>query len=393
MNTSRISTKELAAEPFRIFFPCAIIVGLIGVSLWPLYFSGVSKFYPGLSHARIMAYGLFGGFIFGFLGTAMPRMLSTTAFARIEVLLLLVVYLAMNTLYAMAKISGGDTLFLALLGIFGLCVAWRFPKRKDTPPPGFILVLLGLLCAMGGAILGIVASYSDEPPARPLLQHLLSYQGFVLLPILGVGAFVLPRFFGLPNPHDLPEAKTPGSGWLARAWPALTTGILILVSFWLEADGWFRLGPGIRFVTSLVYVACELPLFRAAKIKNAFGIVLKLAFIFMIAGFLFVSLFPQFRVSLLHLTLVGGFAVVTFSVATRVVFGHSGNLSKMSEPNRWLLVATGLMWFAMATRISGDFWPKITASHYIYGAVIWTLGVALWCWKVLPKIFQRDPQD
>lgn len=389
----RVSTKDLAAEPFRLFFPAAVIVGILGVSLWPLYFSGITKFYPGLSHARIMAYGLFGGFIFGFLGTAMPRMLSTVAFNRIEVLSLLMIYAAMNTFYAYTKIAAGDALFLVLLGVFAFCVALRFANRKDTPPPGFVLVIMGLLCAAAGAVLGIIASYSDEPPARPLLQHLLSYQGFVLMPVLGVGAFVLPRFFGLPNPQDLPEAKNPGAGWLARAWPALTAGFLIFVSFWLEADGWYRLGPAIRFVTSLVYVLVEMPLFHRAKVKNAFSLVLKLAFLLMIAGFLFVSLFPKYRVSLLHLTLIGGFAVVTFSVATRVVFGHSGNLALMSRPNRWLYVTAGLMWFAMVTRISGDFWPKIMASHYIYGAVVWTIGVVLWSWKVLPKVLQRDSED
>src|SRR4051812_24975800 len=114
MIASKITSKELAAEPFRIFFPAAVLVGLIGVSLWPLYFSGVAKFYPGLSHARIMAYGLFGGFIFGFLGTAMPRMLSTAPFNRFEVFSLLVVYLAMNTSYALAKVPAGDVLFVLL---------------------------------------------------------------------------------------------------------------------------------------------------------------------------------------------------------------------------------------------------------------------------------------
>jgi uncharacterized protein involved in response to NO len=387
-----MSTKELAAEPFRIFFPAAVVAGIIGVSLWPLHFAGVAKLYPGLSHARIMAYGLFGGLVFGFLGTAMPRMLSTAAFNRLEVFVLLSVYIAMNTLYATARIVYGDASFLLLLIAFGICIGRRFPSRKDTPPPGFVLVLLGLLCAMAGTTLAIMANYSDEPPARPLLQHLLSYQGFVLLPILGVGAFVLPRFFGLPNPHDLPEAKKPGATWFAKAWPALTAGALILVSFWLEADGWYRLGPAIRFATSLGYVVFELPLFQPSKIKNAFSLLLRLAFIFLLAGFLFVSLFPKYRVSLLHLTLIGGFAVVTFCVATRVIFGHSGNMALMKQPNRWLYVATGLMWFAMLTRVSGDFWPKIMASHYIYGAIVWTIGVILWSWKVLPKVLQRDAE-
>lgn len=382
--------RELAAEPFRLFFPLAVLVGLAGVSLWPLHFGHVMALYPGLSHARLMAYGLFGGFIFGFLGTAMPRMLSVKAFTVVEVVLLMLIYVAMSTAYFVGKIPRGDELFLALVVCFAGCIAWRFPKRKDTPPPGFILVLLGLLCAAAGAVLGIIASYSDEPPTRPLLQHLLSYQGFVLFPILGVGAFVLPRFFGLPNPHDFPEAKKPTANWMARAWPVLLVASVILLSFWFEADGWFRLGSALRFLASAAYVIFELPLFRRAKIKNAFSLVLKLSFASMLAGFFLVSLFPQWRVGLLHLTLVGGFAVITFSVATRVIFGHSGNLDLMAKPNRWLLWVTGIMWFAMITRISGDFWPKIMASHYIYGAIFWSLGVIWWSWKVMPKIWQRD---
>jgi len=385
--------RELAAEPFRLFFPAAVIVGLAGVLLWPLHFSGVMKLYPGLSHARLMAYGLFGGFIFGFLGTAMPRMLSVRPFTVAEAVSLVLVYLAMAASYFLAKIPLGDELFLGLLFCFFVCIAWRFLKRQDTPPPGFILVLLGLLCAAAGAVLGIVASFSDEPPALPLLQHLLSYQGFVLFPILGVGAFVLPRFFGLPNPHDFPEAKKPTASWMGRAWPALLAAALILLSFWLEADGWYRFGSALRFVVSAAYVVFELPLFRRAKIKNAFSLVLKLAFASMLAGFFFVSLFPQWRVGLLHLTLVGGFAVITFSVATRVIFGHSGNLALMSQPNRWLLWVTGIMWFAMVTRISGDFWPKIMASHYIYGAIVWSLGLIWWSWKVLRRIWVRDLED
>jgi len=60
---------------------------------------------------------------------------------------------------------------------------------------------------------------------------------------------------------------------------------------------------------------------------------------------------------------------------------------------RWLLIAVGLMLFGMATRISGDFWQKILASHYIYGALLWVAGVLLWAIYVLPKVFviERDP--
>ena len=64
------------AEPFRIFFPLATLRGISGVSLWPLFFAGLHKFYPGVMHSRLMIEGFLAGFVFGFLGTAMPRLLS-----------------------------------------------------------------------------------------------------------------------------------------------------------------------------------------------------------------------------------------------------------------------------------------------------------------------------
>ena len=117
---------------------------------------------------------------------------------------------------------------------------------------------------------------------------------------------------------------------------------------------------------------------------------MRIAFIALVSGFVLIAVFPAFRVSLLHLTLIGGFAVITFTVATRVFFGHSGNLEKLEARNWWLLVAVGLMLVGMAARISGDFWPTILASHYIYGAVIWIAGVLLWSSYVLPKVWQVE---
>jgi uncharacterized protein involved in response to NO len=149
----------------------------------------------------------------------------------------------------------------------------------------------------------------------------------------------------------------------------------------------------MRFAAALVYILVEIPVFRAGAAKNAFGGVLEVAFALLLAGFAGAVIYPAYRVALLHLTLVGGFASVTFAVATRVIFGHSGNLALMSKPNRWLWVALGTMWFAMITRISGDFLPKIRLSHYAYGAAVWIIGVLIWSWKVLGKVMVKDAED
>ena len=137
---------------------------------------------------------------------------------------------------------------------------------------------------------------------------------------------------------------------------------------------------------TVLYLGAEFPFRRAPKFGTALGTSLWLAFVALIVGFFCVALFPRYRVSLLHLTLIGGCAVMTLVVATRVVFGHSGNIAKLRRGNWWLLVAVGLMLLAMATRISGDFVPKIMATHYSYGALVWVIAVLIWGLKVLPKV-------
>jgi hypothetical protein len=340
-----------------------------------------------------MAQGLFGGFILGFLGTAMPRMLSAPSLGVPNVLVLLTLYAAMVVALAFHKFTVGGCFFLAVLLVFIALMLLRVRKREDNPPPGFILVALAILCALAGSILSILESRMDEGGAFWVdLGRRLTYQAFVLLPILGIGPFLLPRFFGLQSPHNLPESKSPSKAWIKKAALALGVGLLIVASIFIELKGWVRTAHGLRFLTTLSYLAFEFPFRLAPGFSNALGACLHIAFAALISGFLLIALFPQWRVGLLHLTLVGGFAVITFAVATRVLFGHSGNLEKLKGRNRWLLLAVGLMLFAMATRISGDFWPKIMASHYIYGAVLWVAGVSVWSFFALPKILETEPE-
>jgi uncharacterized protein involved in response to NO len=387
------SPTFFSREPFRVFFPAGTLAGIIGVALWPLYFTGLIDFYPGLGHARIMAYGLFGGFIIGFLGTAMPRMLTARPLYPMEVLPLVIAHLLMVFAYVFGKIQLGDSLFLFLLIGFITSMLFRLKQRKDLPPPGFVLVFLALLCVMTGTILALVTNYVEMDPSWTSLQRLLSSQGFVLLPILGIGPFLLPRFLGMQSAHDFPESRAPSRAWLKKAVLAFAAGVLIISTFFIEAKGWLHTAYAIRAAIVLAYFKFEMPFHRGPDGRNALGIAIRLSLLGIVAGFIAVAAFPAYRVALLHLTLIGGFAVITFTVATRVAFGHSGNLARLKGRNRWLLIAIGLMLFGMTTRISGDFWPKIMASHYIYGGLVWIAGVLLWAAYVLPKVFMADVDE
>ena len=173
----------------------------------------------------------------------------------------------------------------------------------------------------------------------------------------------------------------------------MIVGVIIIGTFFLEAAAWFRTAYAIRFLTVLTYLWIEMPFQYGPKLGNALGASIRISFLSLLAGFLTITLFPGYRVALLHLTLVGGFAVITFVVATRVVFGHSGSIEKLKGRNLWVWLSIGAMLLGMATRISGDFWPAIMASHYNYGALLWIGGVLLWSIYVLPKVLIADSAE
>jgi uncharacterized protein involved in response to NO len=392
MAARRRKIAAFAKEPFRIFFPLATLAGMAGVALWPLHFANIVAWYPGQLHARIMAFGLFGGFILGFLGTAMPRMLSASPLQPIECGMIAMMYSAMVLLYLMGYATGGDGAWLAVITLFAIFMSRRLGQRKDMPPPGFIMVGLAFVCVAAGSIISIASAWRELDFAWLSLQKLLSYQGFILLPILGIGPFILPRFLGVKSPHELPEMLKPTPDWSQKALAAGFTGFVIIASFWIEADGHFRLAYSIRFVASALYGWFSMPWKSAPGIKNPLTLSIRIAFASLCAGFLAIAILPEQRVGLLHLTLIGGFAVMTFTVATRVVFGHSGNARLLQARNRWVPVSVGLMLFAMATRISGDFLPHIMASHYTYGAILWIISAGIWAAYVLPKVFVFDEE-
>ena len=96
MNDETTLLNRWAAEPFRVFFPLAVLMGVLGVCMWPLYSFGGISFYPGMNHSRVMTFGFFGGFMMGFLFTSLPRLLDAKPLRKGELLFVLLLYLAIS---------------------------------------------------------------------------------------------------------------------------------------------------------------------------------------------------------------------------------------------------------------------------------------------------------
>src|SRR5262245_35983568 len=176
-----IGFADLHREPFRLFFPAATLAGLIGVALWPVMLLGWTQNYPGPSHARLMVQGFFGGFILGFMGTAMPRLVGARPFSAAEAFSLLALFGCNVIANAAGMNPFADGLFMGELALLFAMLKRRCHSGRDLPPPSFVLVGVAFTSALAGTGLHLAERRWELNPPLELLARLLSYHGFVLL--------------------------------------------------------------------------------------------------------------------------------------------------------------------------------------------------------------------
>lgn len=381
-----------AGEPFRLLFPIGTALGCFGVLLWPLHVWMFPEAYPGTLHARIMIQGFLTSFVIGFLGTALPRLLGAPRITLGETLGFAGALVGIVILHAAGLEFWGNQLFIVTLCALLFVMGVRAVVRKDVPPPAFVLVGLGILSALAGACIYVFVQVA--PLAAPdwlvPLGRLLMNQAFLLLPIMGVGAFLLPRFFGLPNRQSFPETNTLPPGWRSRALFALACGMGVMGSFLLQTAGLDRWGYGLRACVVLVYLLREVPFLKAGPGGGSLALGARVALLSIPLGYAAMALWPTRSFSLLHVVFITGFGLLTFIVASRVTLGHSGQAEKFNARLWPITTLVLLMILAMATRVSADWMPALRLSHYAYAALVWICGVGIWAFKILPGIRKTD---
>ncbi len=377
-----------AGEPFRLLFPLGAAIGIFGVMMWPLFVWNVTSGYPGVAHARIMIEGFLACFVVGFLGTALPRLLGVPRVTLLESLLNAAALLLAVVLHASGLTLWGDVVFFCVMGTLVFTLLVRALFRNDTPPPAFVLVALGMVCALAGSFSQIIAVVAPSilPGWLPPLGKLMLNQGFLLLPIMGIGAFLLPRFFGLPNRQSLPESLGLPPGWIPKAAFAAACGAAVLGSFVLEVQGFQQAGYALRALAVLVYFFCEVPVHQAGWGGGSLALGLRISLFSIPLGYLLLAAMPERTFAFLHVVFITGFSLLTFTVASRVVLGHSGQTEKFRAPLRSVLVLSALVALAMLTRVTADWLPRVTMSHYAYAAIAWSLGVIIWAAAILPGV-------
>lgn len=380
MNQTSRSLRIFSEEPFRIFFPTGLFLGMTGVSLWLLFYFGAGVPYPGVSHARLMIEGFMGSFVLGFLGTAGPRILSASPLSLREVAVIFTLDLLAAGFHAADAHQIGDVCFVACLFVFIFAGVNRFRKRKDCPPPNFALVMLGLLSGIAGAAL--VAYSENAQYSRPYqFGSALLNQGFILLPVLGVSPFFLARLLDLPLP-EAAESRAFPPGWLRQAAFAAFIGVAVTGSFLIDIFNFPKAAGCVRLGAIVIYLVVRMP-FRG---RSFLASCLRTGVMSILLGLAVAAFLPNYRIGALHIVFITGFSFMVFTVAIRVIFGHSGNAALFQKRLPFFVISGLLLFVAMLSRLTADLAPHARIIHLIAAAICWLLASLLWMTKVIPKV-------
>jgi len=274
-----------------------------------------------------------------------------------------------------------STLFIGMAG------RWAFGHR-DTPPPGFILAFAGILGAIAAA--GFLARTASPTPVQWQLARLWLFQGFLLLPLMGIGPYLLPRFFGMNSCHSFDDSPSPPTGWWPRAISSIIAGLMITVSFVLEISRNAMAGQLLRAAVIIVWFVLETPVFRRVKLSTTPGNTVRWALIGLAAGCVCAAFWPLARVGSLHLFFASGLGLVTMAVGTRVILGHAGRHDLLNGKIVWLRWVAGLLILAATTRMSSDFLPNVRVSHHIYAAWTWAIAGVIWLSALAKFLFRSE---
>jgi uncharacterized protein involved in response to NO len=382
------SPADFFGEPFRIFFPAGILLGMAGVALWPVYYGGIVSTYPATTHARLMIEGFMASFIIGFLGTAGPRVISTPPFSRGEVIALLTLDLLAAGLHFGNAHRAGDLLFALCLATFLVLIGRRFFRRKDSPPPNFALVALGLLNGVAGAILTGLFEDGVYTVAYRVGAMCLE-QGFVLFPILGVAPFLLPRILGEPPGDDIPESRKLPPGWLKRAAFAVGVGLIIDGTFVLQAFDVVEAAQWLRFGAVLIYLVAKM----SRSGRSFLGACLRIGIWTVPLGIAMELMWPQYRIGALHVVFIGAFSFIVLTVAIRVVFGHSGRQDLLRKRLPFFITTAVLIFLAALSRYIADASPPARTVHLVAAAGCWLAAALIWLVRVIPKVTVAEQEE
>lgn len=363
--------------PYQLFFPLGLLSGLLAVLVWLLQPLALLSSPALFIHSKLIAGGFLWSFIVGFLMTAVPRMTRGrhAAVAEKVVALLLVV----SMIYQSFLLDGSwfyRTHILLILFLL-LFVARRLFERTKPLPVFFSHVGLALL----SCLLGCYYMIQGNSYMGIHLYHV----GTVLLLVLGIGTRFFSFLSALPSSFETPHR---GAHFVFHLHGAAVLAMLFFAGLGQPLG---YLGLGFLGLSYLVFVwKVQRPTRHPSPLKWAMRLVAAtIPFTFFLSW-----MQPAQFVTWLHLLFVGGFAMITLSVATRVTLAHGAYPTSLEASLKSLRWSVGFMALSMMARVAyGLTFPPVKVHLLQLAACLWILALLVWCYGLFVKIFLPGPQS
>ena len=381
-----MSTHALRREPFRVFFPLAILIGASGMVPWLLFGRGVTRAWPGTAHAITMTQSFLVAVAVGFLGTMIPRRTGAAPMSWLELGLLALGLIAAPVLAHADMLAGAELAYLGVLLTLAGFVIRRLRARGGghrAPPPSFVLIPIGLLCGVGGATLMLWFLVGGEPIWAYLLGRQLVQQGLMLALVMALGPMLTPIITTGAPPRDLAPGALRRSLLLHAA-----AGLVLVGSFAIEQWASVRWGLLVRGTACALVLGAGGALAWGDK-QGLHRVLYRIAVIAVPAGLLAAGLAPLRRVSLVHLTFVSGLSLMVFAVSLHVTLLHTGR-ERDAERSPWPVALVALATIAAAlVRASIDLFPAQYFGALTLASGLWMFALLAWAAYVVPKLLVR----
>jgi len=381
MNKNKAQPIALFEIGFRPFFMGAGVFAVASIGLWSLvYLFQFNVVTEPLSifqwHAHEMIFGYALAVVAGFLLTVVANWTGLPTSIGKPLMLMFVFWCAARVLY----IFGSEFLIVAglcdLLFILQLLVSITIPIiRKRLWPRMAVISKVILLMVFNSVFLLGALGYVEEGARIGIYGGLFLIIGLILT----IGKNLVPFFIARGVGYQVTIASF--------RWLDITSLVLFLLFFVLELTATYSSTSGVLALALFVVNIVRLGQWHTKGIWTKpllWGLYLSYAFICL--AFLLMGLHYFIGVSkylAIHAFAVGGVALITLSMMSRVAIGHTGR--DISKPHTLVKVAFMLLILCAIARVLLPLAiPSLTFDWMRLSFVLWIGAFSSFLWIYLP---------
>ena len=372
-------------EPYRVFFPLGAAMAVAGIGHWLLHAVGVLDQYRSTFHAITQIQAFLTAFAVGFLFTMIPRRTGSAPPSRVEMLVCMAapIVTCWSAWREHIVLSQAAWVLLALTVIQFAVRRFLSATSRRRPPNSFVWIPFGFAMGIAGSVMtALFGMSSGEAMWLHDIGRGLVLQGVFIGLVLGVGGLALPLMTrGQPPPDAAANARD------VRSRISHLLGALVLVaSFFIQHEYSLRAGLALRAAVVLAVLLLSAEIWRLPTTPGLNRRVLWLAAWMLPLGYLLAAAYPTAFKAGLHVSFIGGFALMTLAVSTQVTLGHGG-YSDLVTGSPWQVAAIALLvGSATIPRALMDLDPQHFAAWMALASSLFLSGLFVWALFLIPKM-------